>query len=428
MKIILKNGRVINPENDFDCICDLMIENGKILKIEKDIKENADKIIDCTDLIVAPGLIDMHVHLREPGFEYKEDIISGTKAALAGGFTSVASMPNTLPVSDNEETLRYILDKAKKADNCNVYPIASITKDLSGEKLTDFENLKKCGAIAFSDDGRPVETSFTMREAVKKAKEIQSVVISHCEDMSLVKGGVINEGITAEKLKVKGIPNLAEDIMITREIAIAESENAHVHIAHVSTKTGVNFIRDAKKRGIKVTCETCPHYFSLTEEMVLEKGANAKMNPPLRTKEDMEEIKKGLADKTIDCIVTDHAPHSIDEKSKGLEKAPNGIVGLETSLAVSITYLVKQGILTVNELIEKMSFNPAKILGIKKGSLKVGADADITIIDENYKWTVDSGKFYSKGKNTPYNNSELFGKAKYVIVDGKIKVEDYKLV
>lgn len=427
MKIILKNGRVISPKNNFDCICDLKIEDGKITKIEKDINDNADKTIDCTNLIVAPGLIDMHVHFREPGFEYKEDINTGTKAALSGGFTSVAVMPNTNPVCDNEDTLNYINRKIKEADNCNVYPISAITKGLLGEELTDFEKLKSLGTIAFSDDGRPVEKSLTMREALKKAKECNSLIISHCEDMSLAKGGALNEGEIAEELNVKGISNLAEDIMIVREIALAEKEDGHMHVAHVSTQTGVSFIRDAKKRGIKITCETCPHYFSLTEKNVLEKGTNAKMNPPLRTSDDMEEIKKGLKDGTIDCIVTDHAPHSDEEKRREMDKAPNGIVGLETSLGVSITYLVKKGILTINELIEKMSVNPSEILKLEKGVLEVGADADITVIDENYKWTVDSNKFYSKGRNTPYDNEELYGKAKYVIIGGKIKVEDYKL-
>jgi len=426
MKILIKGGHVVDPANNIDEVMDIYVADGVIQEVGKDIEEQIAgvdmEVIDASGMTVVPGLVDMHVHLRDPGYEYKEDIETGTKAAVMGGVTSVACMPNTNPVVDNKAIVSYIINKAKEVGYANVYPIGAVSKGLEGKELAEIGEMKFAGAVAISDDGRPVYNSSLMRKAIQYSSMFDIKVISHCEDNSLAEDGHMNEGYTATKLGLKGIPNAAEDVQIARDIIIAESLDLPVHIAHVSTKGGVELIRQGKSRGVKVTCETCPHYFSLTDEACDGFNTLAKMNPPLRTPEDVEAIKAGLADGTIDAIVTDHAPHHKDEKDCEFGYALNGIVGLETSLGVGIKYLVNEGVLTMSQLVEKMSLNPSKILGIAKGTLGEGKIADITIFNPDEKWTVDIEKLNSKSKNSPYDGYELCGKPKYVIVGGKIIV------
>ena len=426
MKILIKGGHVVDPANNIDEVMDIYVADGIIQEVGKDIETQVAgvemEVIDAAGMTVVPGLVDMHVHLRDPGQEYKEDIETGTKAAVMGGVTSVACMPNTKPVVDNKAIVSYIINKAKEVGYANVYPIGAVSKGLEGKELAEIGEMKFAGAVAISDDGRPVYNSSLMRKAIQYSSMFDMKVISHCEDNSLAEDGHMNEGYTATKLGLKGIPNAAEDVQIARDIIIAESLDLPVHIAHVSTKGGVELVRQGKSRGVKVTCETCPHYFSLTDEACDGFNTLAKMNPPLRTPEDVEAIKAGLADGTIDAIVTDHAPHHKDEKDCEFGYALNGIVGLETSLGVGIKYLVDEGVLTMSQLVEKMSLNPSKILGIAKGTLGEGKIADITIFNPDEKWTVDIQKLNSKSKNSPYDGYELCGKPQYVIVGGKIIV------
>ena len=424
MKILIKGGRVLDPANNIDEVTDILVEDGVISEvgIDSDLEGVAMEVIDAEGMCVVPGLVDMHCHLRDPGQEYKEDIETGTKAALAGGITSVACMPNTDPVIDNEAVISYVINKAKETGYVNVFPIGAISKGLKGAELAEIGAMKFAGAVAVSDDGRPVSDSGLMRRALIYADMFDMPVISHCEDMSLAADGCMNEGEVAGIMGLKGISRAAEEVMAARDIIVAEAENKRVHIAHVSTKGSVELVREAKKRGVKVTCETCPHYFTLTEDACEGYNTNAKMNPPLRTAEDVEAIKEGLHDGTIDCIVTDHAPHHADEKNCEFAVAKNGIVGFETSLGLGIKYLVKTGVLTMSELIEKMAVNPSRILGISKGSLSVGKAADITIFNPDKEWTVDTDKFNSKSTNSPYNGYVLSGKPEYVIVGGRIRL------
>lgn len=424
MKILIKNGHVVDPINKIDEVTDIFVEDGVIseLCVDPEISGVGMEIIDAEGMYVVPGLVDMHCHLRDPGQEYKENIETGTKAALAGGITSVACMPNTSPVADNEAVISYIINKAKETGYVNVFPIGAISKGLEGKELAEIGTMRFAGAVAISDDGRPVTDSGLMRRAIIYADMFDMPVISHCEELSLANDGYMNEGTTSAALGLRGIPKSAEEVMAARDIIIAENENKRIHIAHVSTKGTVELVRDAKKRGVQVTCETCPHYFTLTEEACQGFNTNAKMNPPLRTEDDVQAIKEGLKDGTIDCIVTDHAPHHIDEKRCEFANAKNGIVGFETSLGLGIKYLVKTGVLTMSQLIEKMSVNPARILGISKGSLTIGKSADITIFDPDKEWTVDINNFNSKGKNSPYDGWKLLGKPEYVIVGGEIKI------
>ncbi len=420
MSLLIKNARVIDPSQNLDKVSDIYIEDGKIAEIG--IFDTADEVIDASGLIVAPGLVDMHVHLRDPGQVYKEDIISGCRAAAAGGVTSLLCMPNTNPTVDNAETVSYILDKAKNAD-AKVYVAASITKGLMSKEATDLEEVKNAGAVALSDDGRPVENTKMLINAMKKAPELGMKITAHCENLSIANGGIINEGEVSKKLNVKGIPASAEDCGAQREIAYADAFEVPVHICHVSTKNSVAMIRDAKSRGVSVTCETAPHYFSFTEKELLSRDADFRMNPPLRTEQDRKAVIEGLSDGTIDAIATDHAPHAVEEKAD-FEKALNGSIGMETSLSAGITNLVKTGYLSINELIKKMSTNPAKILNIHAGTLKVGADADIVIFDINESYTADVEKLHGKSKNCPFKNRELFGKVKYTLLNGKIVYKD----
>lgn len=423
MKILIKNGHVIDPANGIDEVKDIFVSDGVIA----DASECADlsgadiKVIDANGKIVAPGLVDMHVHLREPGQEYKETIETGTRAAIAGGVTSVACMPNTEPVCDNETVVRYIKERAKDAGYANVFPVGSVSKGLDGKFLSEIGQMVFEGAVAISDDGRPVENSALMRRAIEYSQMFDIPVISHCEDMSLGEGDM-NEGAIASQMGLRGISPAAEEVMAARDIIVAENLGARVHIAHISTKGTVELIRQAKKRGVKVTCETCPHYFTLTDEACAGYNTNAKMNPPLRSDEDVKAIKEGLKDGTIDCIVTDHAPHHIDEKQCEFALAKNGIVGLETSLGLGIKELVKTGVLTMSQLIEKMSKTPAEILGISRGTLGRGHVADIIIFDPESEWTVDVNKFCSKGKNSPFDGFVLYGKPEYVMLGGEILI------
>jgi dihydroorotase len=426
MKLLLTGARIIDPAQKINIISDILLEGGKIAKIGADLlqPENSRdaEIIEVAGMIVTPGLIDMHTHLREPGQEYKETIATGTRAAVAGGFTSIACMPNTAPVNDNRSITEFIIRKALKANLANVYPIGNISRNCAGEQLTEFWDLKEAGAVALSDDGKPVMDAALMRHALEYAGSLDLPVVSHCEDIHLSAGGLMNEGYYSTILGLRGIPAIAEEAMTARDILIAEYTKSHVHIAHVSTQGSVRIIREAKKRGVKVTAETAPHYFTLTDEALQTYNTNLKVNPPLRSAADVAAIKEGLADGTLDAIVTDHAPHARTDKELEFEYAANGISGLETSLGLSLR-LVDEGILSLPELIAKMSLNPALILKLPKGTLETGADADITVINPQLNWTVDVKAFCSKGKNSPFHGWKMRGKAVLTIVGGEIKYD-----
>ncbi|MEN6375895.1 MAG: dihydroorotase [Smithella sp.] len=428
MKLLLTGARIIDPAQNIDTVSDILLEGGKIARMGSDLLKAAKskgteiKIIELAGMILTPGLIDMHTHLREPGQEYKETVASGTQAAVAGGFTSIACMPNTDPVNDNRSITEFIKKKALEANLSNVYPIGAISRNSAGQQLTEFWDLKEAGAVALSDDGKPVMDAALMRHALEYASSLELPVISHCEDINLSAGGQMNEGYYSTILGLRGIPSTAEEAMIARDILIAEFTKSHVHIAHVSTEGSVRLIREAKKRGVKVTAETAPHYFTLTDEALQAYNTNLKVNPPLRSAADVAAIKEGLADGTLDAIVTDHAPHASTDKELEFEYAANGISGLETSLALSLR-LVAEGILSLPELTAKMSFNPARILKLPKGTLEPGADADITVINPQLNWTVDVKAFCSKGKNSPFHGWEMQGKAVLTIVGGEIKYD-----
>jgi len=421
MAMLIRGGRVIDPGHVND-ILDIVIENGIIVDIKQNAlagRDDADlTVIDASGKWVVPGLIDMHVHLRDPGQEYKETIETGSRAAVFGGFTAVCCMPNTDPVNDCRQVTEYILEKAAKAGAARVYPVAAVSKGLKGDRLCEYGELKEAGAVALSDDGNPVINSRLMRRALEYSTRFGLPVISHCEELSLAAGGAMNEGATATRMGLPGIPNAVESIMVLRDIALSELTGVPVHIAHVSAMESVRAIRDAKKRGVPVTAETAPHYFSLTDAFVKEYNTNAKMNPPLRTERDREAICEGLADGTIDVIATDHAPHSLIEKNVEFDQAANGIIGLETSVPLGLK-LVDKGIIDISGLIEKMSTNPARILGLSTG-LKVGQIADITIIDPDMPYRIDADRFQSLSKNTPFDNWEVKGKAVMTMVGGKI--------
>ena len=378
-------------------------------------------MIDAKGLHVFPGLIDLHVHLREPGFEYKEDIASGSAAAVRGGFTQVCCMPNTDPVCDNAAVVGYIVARGREVNLCKVRPIGAITKGEKGEQLAEIGKMKEAGAVAISDDGRPVANARIMRLAMEYASDFGLICLSHCEDKDLVDGGVVNEGYNSTLAGLKGIPRAAEEIMLAREIILAETLGKRAHICHVSTKGGVQLLREAKKRGVAITAETCPHYFTLTDDVIMSFDANTKVNPPIREAEDVAAIKEGLKDGTLDCIVTDHAPHHKDEKNVEYNLAAFGISGIETSFSLSYTYLVKAGVLTLEQLADRMSTAPARILGLEGGALAEGAVADIMLADLNAKYVIDSKEFVSKGKNTPFNGTEVYGKVCCTIVDGDVK-------
>ena len=420
MKILIKGGRVIDPANKLDEVCDILVEGSRISKVAKNIKSEADKIIDAKNKIVIPGLVDMHVHLREPGREDKETVLSGTKAALKGGVTSLLSMPNTTPAIDSTENMQLLKGIIKNSACTNVFIAGAITKARLGEELSDIAALKKEGAVAITDDGSSVDSEELMAEALRKAKINNILVICHSEDKSLSNHGVVNSGLTATRLGLRGISKESEYKRIERDINLAERFGAPVHIAHVSCKESVDIIASAKKKGIKVTCETTPHYFALSEEEVLNYDSNLKMNPPLRGKEDVAAIKAGLKSGVIDVIASDHAPHTENEKEIEFERAEFGVTGLETELAVGITELIQPGILDWLGLLLKMSVNPAKILGLDKGTLSVGACADIVILDAQKEWLVEKNGLVSKSKNSAFLNKKLKGVVEYTLLSGKI--------
>ena len=411
---------MINPSENLDKVMDIFVEDGIIKEKAESIEKQADTVIDAAGCYVMPGLIDLHVHFRDPGLTYKEDIETGSKAAAKGGFTTVCCMPNTKPVVDNVETVKYIIEKGEKTGLTNVLPVGAVTKNMAGVEITDVEELKKAGICAISEDGKSVMNSGVYRKAMKNAAKANVPVLAHCEDINLVEGGVINLGDKSSERGVKGISNAVEDVIAMRDIMLAKETGATLHLCHCSTKDSVEMVKRAKEEGIKVTAEVCPHHFSMCSDDITSNDGNFKMNPPLRAREDMEALIKGLQDDIMDVISTDHAPHSAEEKAKDLEHAPFGIVGLETSVALTVTNLVKKGYLTPMQMAAKMSYNPAKVLGIPKGTLDEGKIADITIINPDKEYTIDVNTFESKGKNTPFDGYKVSGEVEYTILNGKV--------
>lgn len=418
-QILIRNIRAVDTETDK--VTDVLIKESRIAEVGKDIPADAEQVIDGTGLVLMPSVFDMHVHLRDPGFTHKEDVLTGCSAALAGGVTGVLAMPNTKPPCDNPETIRYIIDKAKDT-GVDVYPVGCITGGMSGNGLCDYEALRAAGCICISDDGRPVENAEMMRRALELSKENGLLVASHCEDLSIINGGIINKGETSEKLGVKGMDRASEDYITAREMILASSVDARIHICHVSTEGSAAMVRFAKSRGVKVTCETAPHYFMLTDKLLEKRDADYRMNPPLRTPGDVSAIIEAIKDGTIDCIITDHAPHAAEEKAD-FEKAPNGVVGLETSLAATLTALYHTGEIDLHRVVELMCVNPRKILGLDIPAIKVGSTADLLIADINKKWTVVPGKLHSKSHNTVFKGMELTGKPLVTISKGRIRFD-----
>jgi dihydroorotase len=424
LDLLFRHGRVIDPAQGFDEIADVLIRGGRIADIRPQMEVPSDlspqlQLIDADGKWIVPGLLDMHVHLREPGEEYKETIATGTRAAVAGGYTSVACMPNTQPVNDSAAVTRFILDRAREEGACRVLPVAAISRGLGGENLTEFGELREAGAVAVSDDGRPVMSSLLMRRALEYARAFDLLVISHAEDLTLSHGGLMNEGPTSTKLGLRGIPAVAEETMIARDLLLAELTRGKLHIAHVSSAGSVRLIRDAKQRGISVTAETAPHYFSLTEEEIVTFDPVYKVNPPLRRSEDIIAIKSGLADGTIDVIATDHAPHSVIEKDTEFEFAANGMIGLESALPLILS-LVREGILSPSEAMAKVSSNPSRILGMSGGTFRLGAPADLTLIDPEITYRLDCRTFQSKGRNCPFHGRDMKGQVIMTLYEGEI--------
>jgi dihydroorotase len=422
--LVLRKGRVIDPAGDYDTVADVLIEHGIIVEVGPNIEIGRERLlqieqIDAHGKWIVPGLIDMHVHLREPGAEYKETVATGTQAAVAGGFTAVACMPNTQPVNDCAAVTRYILDRARSEGVCRVFPVGAISEGLEGKNLAEYGELRAEGAVAVSDDGRPVMNSLLMRRALEYAGTFDLPVISHSEDLNLSSAGLMNEGALSTMLGMRGIPRAAEEIMVARDILLAELTRRRLHLAHVSTAGCVSLVREAKRRGLSVTAETAPHYFTLTEDLISSYDPVYKVNPPLRGPEDVEAIKAGLADGTIDAIASDHAPHSLVEKELEFEFAANGIIGLESSLPL-ILELVRQSVLTPMEAIAKVSSNPAEILSVPFGTLRKGSAADLTLIDPGLKYTIDAQTFKSKSRNCPFHGMEVQGKTVMTLVGGRV--------
>ncbi len=420
MKILIKHGRVLDPDTRKDGIYDVLTEDGVIRKVAPEIEEPADQVLEAEGCWVMPGLIDLHVHLRDPGLTHKETVETGAAAAAHGGITTIVAMPNTKPVVDDEHKVSYVHNKAKSCTLVHVLQAGAVTKGQKGEELADIEKMAAAGAPAISEDGKSVMNSGLYRKAMKIAAQCGIPVLAHCEDINLVEGGVVNADPAMEKLGLKGISNAVEDVITARDIMLAKETGARLHLCHCSTADSVRMVAEAKKEGLPVTAEVCPHHFTLSTEDISGPDTNYKMNPPLRTRADVEALRQGLKDNIMDVISTDHAPHSAQEKAQSMEKAPFGIVGLETSVALTITELVEPGILTPMQMAEKMSYNPAKVLGIDKGSLAEGKPADITIIDPDAEYVIDTRTFFSKGKNTPFNGKKVKGLVRATICDGKI--------
>lgn len=419
-KILIQNGRVIDPSQQMDRVTNLLIEGDRIAAYDVDSVEDCETI-DASGKIVAPGLLDIHVHLRDPGREEDETIETGTAAALAGGFTSIACCPNTEPPIDSQGTVEYIKQKAARADNCNVYVIACVSKNREGKELAEIGQLIEAGAVGVSDDGAPVYSAELMRRAFEYCLMFNRPVMNHAEIMELTKNGVMHEGLTQLVLGLGGIPAAAEDVMVSRDVALAEATGGWLHVMHLSCGGSIHIIRRAKKRGVRVTSEVTPHHFTLTDECLRTFDSNYKMNPPLRGQGHVDACIEGLQDGTIDCIVTDHAPHAKEKKMQELDRAPFGILGLETALGLVVTKLIEPGHLDWTTALQKLTINPARVIGVDKGTLAIGADADVVVIDPNVEWTVDPAEFKSKSTNTPFTGWKLRGRAEKVIVGGRIK-------
>ena len=421
--LLLGGGRVIDPSQSLDELADVLIVDGKVEAIGARVRGDVSsrdglETIDCTGLVVSPGFVDVHCHLREPGREEVETIATGARAAAAGGFTAVCAMPNTDPVTDNQAAVGFIIRQASRAKAARVYPIGAISVGQRGESLAEFGEMVAAGAVAVSDDGRPVASAHLMRTALEYARTFGIPVADHCEEPTLAKGGAMNEGVVSARLGLKGIPSEAEEIMAIRDILLARRTSGHIHLCHMSTRGSVELIRWGKDRGINVTAEVCPHHLSLTEDAVEDYDTNAKMNPPLRTADDVAALQEAVRDGTIDLIAIDHAPHHYDEKEREFADAPNGIIGLETALAVNITWLVTSGIIDVPLLVERMSCAPARIFKLPGGTLRRESAADVTVFDPNESWAVDPTRFRSKGRNTPYAGRTLHGRTRYTLVGG----------
>jgi dihydroorotase len=418
--IQITGGRIIDPSQDIDRIGDLWLSRGRVLPIGGGYEE-AEIVIDARGLIVCPGLIDAHVHLREPGNEEDETIATGAGAALAGGMTSIACMPNTIPAIDTQGTVEFVVLQAQRAQKANVYPVAAVSKGRKGDELAELGQLVEGGAVGFTDDGAPVASASLMRRALEYSKMFDRVIMQHCQVPELTVGGVMNEGFESMRLGLPGMPAAAEDIMVARDIRLAEITGGRLHIQHISTARSVELVREGKRRGVRVTAEACPHHFTLTDERLRTFDSNYKMNPPLRTWEDVEAVIGGLRDGTIEILATDHAPHAPEKKLREIDQAPFGIIGLETLIPITVLGLIEPGHLTWPEAIRKLTINPAQLLGIPKGTLRAGADADVTIIDPEARWTIDPTRFCSKSRNTPYGGWEVRGRAHTVIVGGQIR-------
>ena len=423
MVILIKSGRVIDPGTRTDAVADVLIEDGIIAKVDTEINADADKVIDASDCFVMPGFIDLHVHLRDPGFEYKETVETGSKAAARGGFTTILAMPNTKPVVDNGDVVRYVLNKAQDVGMTNVLQIGAITKGQHGDELADIEDMVDAGIPAISEDGKSVMNSQLYREAMMLAVKYDIPVMAHCEDINLVHGGVMNEDEKSAELGLPGITNSVEDVIVARDILLAKETGARLHLCHCSTKDSVTMVKRAKEDGVKVTAEVCPHHFTLTSDDILEDDANYKMNPPLRTRADVDALIKGLKEDIMDVIATDHAPHSQEEKSSSMRKAPFGIVGLETAAALTMTELVDKGYLTPMQMAEKMSYNPARVIGLDRGTLEPGKVADVVIFNPKEEYIIEAAKFASRSKNTPFDGRRVKGQVQATILAGEIVYE-----
>lgn len=419
-RLLIKNGRVISPEDGLDGDLDLLLEDGEVREIGPDLSVPADEILDAGGQIVAPGFVDIHVHLREPGGEISETLETGLRAAVAGGFTSVCPMPNTRPVNDNPELTRQMVSRAEELKLARVFPIAAVTLGSQGETLTDFRALLDAGAVGFSDDGKPVKTAALMKEALERAKALNVPIIDHCEVPELSAGGVMNEGVHSNSLGLRGIPNSAEDECIARDIEVARANGGHLHVAHLSTAGGIQMVREAKSRGLHVTCEVTPHHFTLSDEDVTRYGTNAKMNPPLRKASDVEALLMGLQDGVVDAIATDHAPHAAELKSRSMAEAPFGVTGLETALALGLKQLVHAGKISLGQLIALMSSKPASIINKPLGRIRVGGVADITLFDPEVEWTYRAASGHSKSHNSPFDGWKFRGAVTSTVARGQI--------